>query len=54
MVEGHDSVLGVTVLAVDSRESVGLDKRALAFVEALPIFVVDLSMAAADMGEDSR
>jgi hypothetical protein len=53
LVDGHDSVLGVTVLVVDSRESVGLERRALAFVEALPIFVVDLSMAA-DMGEESR
>ena len=52
MVDGHDSVLGVTVLVVDSRESVGLEERglALASAEALPIFVVDLSIAAANMG----
>lgn len=55
MVDGHDSVLGVTVLlvVVDSRESVGLEKRELASVEGLPIFVGDLSMAA-DMGEWSK
>jgi hypothetical protein len=56
LVDGHDSVLelGVTVLAVDSRENVGLEERVLASVEALPVFVVDLSMAAADMGGESR
>lgn len=46
LADGHDSVLGVTVLVVDSRDSVGLEARVAASVEALPIFVVDLSMAA--------
>jgi hypothetical protein len=48
LVDGQDSVLlvGVTVLVVDSRESVGCEERLLASVEPLPIFALDLSMAA--------
>lgn len=54
LVDGHDSVRGVTVLVVDSRERVGCEERLLASVEPFPIFVVDLSMAADMGGESSR